>query len=294
MTTNRRPRVIFGKAEEWADFDQRHPRFAERLPRLKSTLEALFAPAKTPRLVDRVVRNLLRTCVEDFFEILLLAGNGYGVGAQKLLRGLYERAVTARYLSAHPRKARAFWSFARINMYSLMAPLEKAHGRTDLIPEKIKRDLIRFHKRYTHTAVKTATGKTRRRSTGKWSDDLSFEAIAETCGSFGKILPYGWHLPTFQDHATAQNMLTRIEQTPGGDVAFIDGPQREIADDQLIWAHLILLDVAELQARHFRRFRKMRRALQEIGHDFQDIWHGHCSEAGSSPSPVGSTTNAVD
>ncbi len=38
-------------------------------------------------------------------EILLLAGNGYGVGAQKLLRGLYGAAVTARYISQHPEKA---------------------------------------------------------------------------------------------------------------------------------------------------------------------------------------------
>jgi hypothetical protein len=256
------------------------------MPRLKATLEALFAPARTPRLVDRIVRNLLRTCVEDFFEILLLAGNGYGIAAQKLLRGLYERAVTARYLSGHPRMARAFWSFARINMYKLMAPLEKAHGRADLVPPKIKRELLRFHKRYTSKPVTTARGKLRRRSTSRWSDDLSFEAMAEACGSLGRLLPYGWHLPTFQDHATAQNILSRVEQTPGGDVAFIDGPQREIADEQLTWAHLILLDVAELQARHFRRLRKMRKALEEIGHDFQDIWHGHCAGEDVTPVPV--------
>jgi hypothetical protein len=48
-------------------------------------------------------------------EILLLSANGYGIGAQKLVRGMYERAVTARYLSPPdtctniPKKLMIFW-----------------------------------------------------------------------------------------------------------------------------------------------------------------------------------------
>lgn len=43
-----------------------------------------------------------RLCAEEFNEILLLAGNGYGIGAFKLLRGMYERSVTAYRLHLHP------------------------------------------------------------------------------------------------------------------------------------------------------------------------------------------------
>ena len=41
--------------------------------------------------------SLGRICVEEFNEILLLAGNGRGVGALKVLRGMFERAVYVRF-----------------------------------------------------------------------------------------------------------------------------------------------------------------------------------------------------
>jgi hypothetical protein len=39
---------------------------------------------------------------EDFMEIFLMAANGYGYGAMKLLRSMYEHIVTLRYLHDHP------------------------------------------------------------------------------------------------------------------------------------------------------------------------------------------------
>jgi hypothetical protein len=38
------------------------------------------------------------SCPGDFREIAFLGVNGYGRGASKVLRGLYERAVTLAYL----------------------------------------------------------------------------------------------------------------------------------------------------------------------------------------------------
>jgi hypothetical protein len=275
-TSSGQPAIVFGKSEEWEDFHRRHPRFAERLPHLKATLEAAFAPVSTPKLVDRILRNLLRTCVEDFFEILLLAGNGYGIGAQKLLRPMYERAVTAWYLAQNPRKARDFLNFGKINMFKLIDPIERTHGRKDLIPPKILSGIKAFHGQFGKKKVKTATGKERKRSTARWSDDLSVEVMAEKAGPLGKMVVCGWHLPTFQIHASLQNILARVEQTPQGGISFNDGPQRKIADEQLTWAHLVLLSVLELQVRHFRRVRSLKKVLEEVGHDFKDIWHEHC------------------
>jgi hypothetical protein len=46
--------------------------------------------------IDKFLLMFGRDCVEDFSEILFCCGNAYGHAAQKLLRGLYERAVTMR------------------------------------------------------------------------------------------------------------------------------------------------------------------------------------------------------
>jgi len=54
------------------------------------------------------------TCRQDFLEIVFLAINGYGAGATKILRSLYERAVTIDYLIQNPNKVDRFLQFAAI------------------------------------------------------------------------------------------------------------------------------------------------------------------------------------
>src|SRR5262249_23186284 len=51
---------------------------------------------------------LCRIAVDDFGEIVILAGNAKGVGAYKILRGMYERIVTASYLSQNPSQVDLF------------------------------------------------------------------------------------------------------------------------------------------------------------------------------------------
>jgi hypothetical protein len=49
-------------------------------------------------MADITVFQLGGVIVDDFGEIITLAGNGRGVGANKILRGLYESVVTAAYI----------------------------------------------------------------------------------------------------------------------------------------------------------------------------------------------------
>jgi hypothetical protein len=57
---------------------------------------------------DRIIFYLGRMAVDDFGEILTLAGNGRGFGAYKIVRGMYERIVTSFYMEKNPAEARAF------------------------------------------------------------------------------------------------------------------------------------------------------------------------------------------
>jgi hypothetical protein len=93
----------FGNVHEWQDFNRRNAKFVERFGNLKRALGIAFArSAESTEPVDRLIFYLGRLCVEEFNEILVLAGDGYGVGALKLLRGMYERSVAAHYLHLHP------------------------------------------------------------------------------------------------------------------------------------------------------------------------------------------------
>ena len=48
---------------------------------------------------DRVVFFLGRIAADDFGEIIILSGNGRGIGAYKILRGMYERVVHAVFFN---------------------------------------------------------------------------------------------------------------------------------------------------------------------------------------------------
>ncbi len=49
---------------------------------------------------------LARIAVDDFSELLTLASNGWGNGAMKILRGMYERVVTSAYVALFPEVSR--------------------------------------------------------------------------------------------------------------------------------------------------------------------------------------------
>lgn len=79
----------FGFQDEWNSFSFRNARFLERWPNLEATTRATFERVQEVNgPVDRVVYFLGCVCCEDLMEIMLLVGNGYGVGAQKIFRGI--------------------------------------------------------------------------------------------------------------------------------------------------------------------------------------------------------------
>ena len=101
---------IVGQPSEWRAFAQRNRTFLQGREALMDLMRRAFRAGVEPKNlpVDSPVNGMVQLCAEDFRAILILAGNGNGVAALKLLRPMYERALTAQYLSAHPEKAEAF------------------------------------------------------------------------------------------------------------------------------------------------------------------------------------------
>jgi Family of unknown function (DUF5677) len=102
----------YGYPEEWAAFSQNHQEFLKRFKKIETAIGVAFQRIHhTTQPLEKMIYFQGRLIVEDFMEILLLCGNGYGIGAQKLVRGMYERAVSARYLMNHPDEVEVFWIF---------------------------------------------------------------------------------------------------------------------------------------------------------------------------------------
>ncbi|HWY55425.1 MAG TPA: DUF5677 domain-containing protein [Terriglobales bacterium] len=133
--------VIYGFPEEWQDFQKRHSEFLNRFSNLRTAIDIAFHRVhEKTTLLQRTVYFLGRTALEDFLEILLLCGNGYGIGAQELLRGMYERAVTAEYLQKHPEETDDFLVYEKVSDHKVMMSLFEC-GAGHLVP-KIREEEI--------------------------------------------------------------------------------------------------------------------------------------------------------
>src|SRR5262249_33489403 len=104
--------TIIGLPNEWNAFAGRNRLLFNSLPLLTRGMNRTFIRELTnANPAQRVVFFLGRNTVEDFMEVLLACGNGYGVAGLKLLRALFERVVTAMYLAAHPDEVPHFLEY---------------------------------------------------------------------------------------------------------------------------------------------------------------------------------------
>lgn len=216
-----------------------------------------------------MIFGLGRLCAEDFLEILLLAGNGYGVAALKLLRGLYERAVTIAYLSEHPEEATVFLDYHFVSQHKVLTEL-KAIGLEERFPrderEKVEAEYQRVKDNYLVTGCKECGAK---RMNYTWSK-LDVVAMAKSTG-LGKLLAMAYYLPLRHAHSTVAALLARIEQSSSGGMAFNPGAQPKEADIALGVAHDLILKVLEIQEQYFE-LGELHEDLQKAMRAFVDIW----------------------
>jgi hypothetical protein len=269
-----------GNQEQQQRFREEHQLFLEKLPSLLDAANAAFARQVTLATVtDRLVFSLGSSCAEDFGEILLLCGNGYGIGAKKILRGMYERAVTAWHLHNHPEEAENFVDFGWVREYQFMKKLKEAFG------EKLFDDHPDCRKNFEEARAKYEKGKQKftvsvckkcgtTRLNHTWTK-LDFVTMARKVKSLGEpsIIMAAYHDPTQQAHATMGALLAKMKQRPTGGVAFGQDLEREeqAVKGVLVTAHGALLSVLDLQFDHFE-LTTLEQPLRRCVQDFNEIW----------------------
>src|SRR5712664_3122300 len=132
--------ILYGFPEEWKAFASSHLEFTRRFENLAKAIDITFQRIhQTTGPTERTIYFLCRLAVEEFMEILLLCANGYGIGAQKLLRGMYERAVTARYLFKHPEETDNYLAFHRLTDHKLMVAIQSTMSPEIFSQEQVKK-----------------------------------------------------------------------------------------------------------------------------------------------------------
>ncbi len=272
----------YGYPDEWAAFSQSHQEFLKRFKNIEKAVSVAFQRIhQTTQPLEKTIYFQGRLIVEDFMEILLLCGNGYGIGAQKLVRGMYERAVSARYLMNHPDEIDNFLDFHRVTDYKFLVAIEQSMGADVFSAEqatKIRRDYESVKEQFSVSDCKTCRTT---RTNHTWSKVDIVSMARKTKNLWPFILP-GYYMPMREAHSTVGAIFSRIdpESAARGEGLIFDGEsQRDRAHMALFAAHMILLDALELQ-REFFKIEELAPIMQTCIADCTEIWKGEPPKRG--------------
>lgn len=273
----RRKRVEFidRKACDW--FRKEFPCFIERHGNLESLHDKIFA-RHVPRnnTEDWVIFGLGSVCIDDYQQILLLCGNGFGIGALQLVRGMFERYVTSAYIATHPDQIDDFIDYTFVHKNKLFnqfrttyrdSPEIVSRFVTDEDMAKIRADYEAVRDRFMKTKCKKCKTKEPMHSWHKL--DPTQMALAAHTGLEGLAF-YQYFRPTLLSHSTFISVDIRVRETPDGFVYDSKYAQRRYIAEALLGAHNLLLNVFTLQNAHFNL--GLQAEIERCNEDYMDCW----------------------
>jgi uncharacterized protein DUF5677 len=224
---------------------------------------------------ELIVYTLGRIALDDFFEIIVLAGNGWGVGALKIMRGMYERAVTAAYIGNKPEASRAFadnvWTHrSKVwNRLKKTNPKLAAENAADI--EEIEKEAKLVQERKNESICKKC-GQLKEISA--WTA-LDLFSMAEAVGDdFANLYLYCYLEPTSHMHATGAGTSARIKHT--GDAWTYKIESDDLGEMALVYGHRLLLLNLWTQIQFFNLELSSEMKARFDGHE--NLWNPYFAE----------------
>lgn len=214
-------------------FIESHKAFLEEFPALEDLVYETFrlsdekcypesqdpptsAEPSDEELARRVALSLERAVFDDFGELLVLAGNGLGIGAKKTLRSMYERLVTAMFIAKFPVEASNFLAHADIEKGKVL------NRAIATVPELVNRDFTSEEINRIQDAKKAAEAKKKieyckecnQPKTDEAWTRVDLDAMARKVGD-DLLKLYGpyYLVPTLLTHATPFGLDIRFRTT---------------------------------------------------------------------------------
>ncbi|HVO13307.1 MAG TPA: DUF5677 domain-containing protein [Vicinamibacteria bacterium] len=273
--------LTVGLPAEWKAFEARQQRFLELFPALEDACNVAFRRARLTCLTDALVHGIGRVCAEEFLEILLLCGNGYGIAAARLIRSMYERAVTASYLDAHPDESERYLRYSEIQKGKL------ARVWLEMFRDGIPKDRIETLEKAVVAARELKDDYVIRcekcghpRPSPGWGPDLV--SMAKADGPLKALLGGCYYYGMLHAHATPHSVEAFIHRQEDDAWTFDFQAQHTEADHALFHAHTILMVMLQLQEKRFHPD-GLAPALEAADRAFGEIWNAKDKASASQP-----------
>lgn len=289
--------VLIGNSENQQNFISRNERYLEEWGQLQPVVEQVFLnrtihppskeewekvahlPDDDPAVLslddrykaDVIVYTLGRIAVDDFSEMVVLAGNGWGIGALKILRGMYERIVTSAYIAKNPEASRAFgdsfWTH-RLKLWNRLRAADPSveHRTSQEIVEMVKTEGKRAQDRKSITVCKHC-GQIK--AIDAWTP-LDLASMAKIAGkNLEDLYSYCYLEPTSHMHATGAGVTARMTHTDEAWLYKIDSTEE--AQMALHLGHNLMLQNLGVQDEYFKL--GLMETIKPRLEAFIEIWH---------------------
>jgi hypothetical protein len=203
-------------------------------------------------MADRIVFYMGRIAADDFSELLTLAANGYGFGALKILRSMYEHVVTAAFIAKNPAEWEAFANDSAIKRHKIwkrtVAWSPEIAERYDIVQQDwLELTYAEAIARYKSTVCKKCGQPVTQEA---WTR-VDLETMARKTDVNLEFLYASCYLqPLCHSHATAFGMECHIVETEEM-VTYRDSSPEE-ARQACHLAHNLILRLVSLQNENFR------------------------------------------
>lgn len=255
-----RMQLGFANYEDWERFNANFPCFVDKHPVLEALRNKMFVRKINPtHQADYMIYGLGRVCVEDFEQILNLCGNGFGIGAMQLLRSMYERQVTAAFISKYPDEWEAFAMYDAIHTRKLVQQFKKLYeDRPDILNSIVsEEEQAKIEEQYHQVKGRFMKTKCKKCETQELMFSWHKLDIGSMAGSgrqpaLKDLFPYCYFLPLLMSHSTFKSVEARVVFKEGGSFSFESDGQRNEVKKALVFGHHLLLHVFDLQNDHFK------------------------------------------
>ncbi len=255
-------------------FLKRHVKFFTQIDNLTAAEDVVFGRTlNAAGLLDPVVFYLGIRSVQDFNAILLLVAHGHALPANAMVRGMYERVVTAAYLRENPDEVAAFANFDYVQRFKAATAIKQTIG---LEPdeeagfEELKKNYESVKPDFMVTDCKKCGTKTLGPS---WSK-VNFVDMAKKVPPLSDLIVGAYYLPLLQAHSTLKSITSMLHQTDG-ELAF-KTDYTEQCDEIVRLAYLLLMHVFTIQAEHFKTA-ELEKAVESVIGDYLDVYPNKAS-----------------